>query len=516
MKPTNITERGCDPVSSNCVIWQGPKIECIDLCNGDNISTVIHKLATELCTLMDTFNLDNYDLACLNEGYEATSFKDVISKIITKICNLPTATSSSQATAPPATFNTETKVAVSEIFYYTDSFGDLQTSMYPLDYVNAVGNKVNTNVNEIMTLTASAQNHENRIHTLETAPPPVAPTYTIQTRAHDDNEAGPQPFLGPELFSIYLQDLLMSLRKATGSPVDIFHYMQSSMIGISSANRLRGPGIMSDIPEWIIDPSNLAQYLTNMASVMKDTRAAVTHMQLNYFDTDCDSVMIIQQASVVGTTELLITWSGVIPTSYEDNNSIVTLLDGNGNVKTLNSVALKTLYLTPGVPMSIPIPDLNAATDIKVTTLAKFIDPVVGSTCESILETIILSPASCPTLVMTADQLSVTGSFNWNGASGSTILVQLFDQAGVTLIQTTTVLATAIICNFNFNGLTDDTVYSVRLLVLGESCDFQTIQTLAYPCTGPALDSVNVLYVNPTGAQTGATIEAWVTAYNSI
>ncbi len=66
MKPTNSNENGCDPMSSNCVIWQGPDIDCINLCKGDNISTVVDKLATELCTLLETFNIDDYDTSCFN------------------------------------------------------------------------------------------------------------------------------------------------------------------------------------------------------------------------------------------------------------------------------------------------------------------------------------------------------------------------------------------------------------------------------------------------------------------
>jgi len=47
MKPLNYSSENCDPISSNCVIWQGPDIDCIDLCKGDTVSEVIYKLATE-------------------------------------------------------------------------------------------------------------------------------------------------------------------------------------------------------------------------------------------------------------------------------------------------------------------------------------------------------------------------------------------------------------------------------------------------------------------------------------
>ena len=51
------TQAGCNPVSSNCVIWQGPDIPCITLCKGDSISDVTYKVATEICTLVDQLSL---------------------------------------------------------------------------------------------------------------------------------------------------------------------------------------------------------------------------------------------------------------------------------------------------------------------------------------------------------------------------------------------------------------------------------------------------------------------------
>ena len=35
MKPLNLDNRPCSPISSNCVIWQGPDITCIKLCTGE-------------------------------------------------------------------------------------------------------------------------------------------------------------------------------------------------------------------------------------------------------------------------------------------------------------------------------------------------------------------------------------------------------------------------------------------------------------------------------------------------
>src|SRR6478735_4811756 len=90
MEPINKLEKGCNPVSSNCVIWQGRNIPCIDLCQGDSVSDVVFKLATELCELIDEFDLTDYDLSCLDLCPTPKNFHDLMQILITKICDLQT------------------------------------------------------------------------------------------------------------------------------------------------------------------------------------------------------------------------------------------------------------------------------------------------------------------------------------------------------------------------------------------------------------------------------------------
>ena len=66
MKPLNLDNKPCSPISSNCVVWQGPDIPCIKLCIGDTVSDVVFAMATELCTILDTLKVTNYDLTCFN------------------------------------------------------------------------------------------------------------------------------------------------------------------------------------------------------------------------------------------------------------------------------------------------------------------------------------------------------------------------------------------------------------------------------------------------------------------
>ena len=56
----------CIPTSSNCIIWQGPNIECIGLCKGDTITDVVYKLAVSYCELKEQLDIGNYDISCIN------------------------------------------------------------------------------------------------------------------------------------------------------------------------------------------------------------------------------------------------------------------------------------------------------------------------------------------------------------------------------------------------------------------------------------------------------------------
>jgi hypothetical protein len=86
MKPLNLDKSSCNPISSNCVIWGGPDIECINLCKGDTITEVTYKLALELCQVMELLNVTNYDLDCLELSCPPKDFNELIQAIITALC----------------------------------------------------------------------------------------------------------------------------------------------------------------------------------------------------------------------------------------------------------------------------------------------------------------------------------------------------------------------------------------------------------------------------------------------
>jgi hypothetical protein len=88
MKPTNLDNMGCKPQSSNCVIWQGDDITCLNLCKGDSISDVMFQLGCLVCTLKDQLDVDTYDLTCLNLATcdIPHTFREFMQFVIDKLC----------------------------------------------------------------------------------------------------------------------------------------------------------------------------------------------------------------------------------------------------------------------------------------------------------------------------------------------------------------------------------------------------------------------------------------------
>ena len=99
---SNTFTSGCNPISSNCVIWQGPDIQCINICNGDTVSDVVAKLATELCTIMDAVGISNLDLSCFNLTVQNTpeNMTEFLQVLIDRICALEDATPGGGGTTP--------------------------------------------------------------------------------------------------------------------------------------------------------------------------------------------------------------------------------------------------------------------------------------------------------------------------------------------------------------------------------------------------------------------------------
>lgn len=212
MKPLNLDNSPCSPISSNCVIWQGPAIPCIKLCTGDTVSDVVFQLATELCTIIDQLNVSNYDLSCFtSSACPPANFQALIQYLINQICasqGITVDTTKTTSTCPDCV------VTVAPCFVQGTT-----TTMQLVDYVAMIGNKICSLVTELASLQGQINSLDIRVSVLENAP---VPTFTLPSIAVSC-------LLTPGSYTIdVVLDALMnntngycSLLNATGNPADI-------------------------------------------------------------------------------------------------------------------------------------------------------------------------------------------------------------------------------------------------------------------------------------------------------
>ncbi len=483
MKPINLDESGCAPLSSNCVIWQGPDIECIKLCKGDTVSDVVYKLALELCEIMDTLNITNYDLTCLNLGScEPKDFQELIQLLIDKICECcdVTPTAEQKAAGCP-----DCVVPIAEVFYYVNPQGDTVKSMQLDVYAQAIGNKVNTIVGEINTIDATLGNHETRLKSLESAPAPtldlpqITPTCTSPSVPTD-----------LDIVVDNLETQFCELRAATGEPNDIFQGIGKTPAGLNDSPQLAGSGLMSALVGWKTTVTDLSDSFGNMWLAITDIRAAIASIK-SALPSLCDDIDIAISASLPTPGSLLIFFTGSIPQGSSECNlagTSVKIMDTSGNSIIVDVPLNQYLNNQSGFSVNVATSPLNSAEDFTITASYCFTD---GNTeCQSVGSYVLVNSSLCPTITLNPSVESLDYSFSWTGAS-ALLTINLYDASGTTLLDTTSTSVTVPTpVSGTFTGLTADTGYRVVLEITSGSttteCPFVSTTTLPEPCTPPS------------------------------
>lgn len=134
-KPTNTRSAGCAVTTSNCVVWQGPDLCCIDLCHGDSISEVINEIAKKICKIFEMLDVQSYDLSeLLTTECAPANFVELIQFLIDQVVaikNNPNAVATTASGCP------DCDVAVAACFQAR--YGQV---MSLTDYVTALGTKI--------------------------------------------------------------------------------------------------------------------------------------------------------------------------------------------------------------------------------------------------------------------------------------------------------------------------------------------------------------------------------------
>ena len=189
--PTNSSlakKHGCTPVSSNCVVWQGPDLDCIGLCHGDTISDVIAKIAELLCNIIDELDISNFNFACLLDASspQPVNIQDLIQLIIDKHCACCEENSESEAnegsTEKSSTCPDSCFIDLPLWAQYLDPLGNTVKSMLIAEFAETTANKITTMLADITANAALGAQNATDIIDLDTRVTTVEGNYTQESQ----------------------------------------------------------------------------------------------------------------------------------------------------------------------------------------------------------------------------------------------------------------------------------------------------------------------------------------------
>jgi len=268
MKPLNLDNSPCSPISSNCVIWQGPDIPCIKLCRGDSISDVIHKLATELCNIMDLLDVNGYDLSCFDlVGCKPTNIQELIQFLIEKICAIEAVDAGiiAENDLEKRSTSANTLVTVAPCFVVGTT-----TVMTVTEYAIAMGTAICGLIDQITLINLQLDTLNIRVTTLEDA---IPPSFTVPSIIVDCT-LSPSVIAGNSYTIDIVLDALVNdntygycvLLSSTGLPADIVSAVLSQCIANTSVTLTNPPVPFATqyLGSWINTPATVADAITNL------------------------------------------------------------------------------------------------------------------------------------------------------------------------------------------------------------------------------------------------------------
>lgn len=473
MIPTNSSNstNGCDSISSNCVIWQGPDISCINLCNGDTISEVTAKLAELVCELITNGvainpNLTGLDLSCLNiPGTTPTTLVPVLQQMVNAICI-------KNAGGDPYTLPIMTLPAC---LVYNDPSGNPVTQL-PLDtFTLLIANKVCTILTSIVTINATLSNYNTRISVLEacvlpcsgsTAETQVVPTCIINVGQLTDIS----------VLLLALEVRFCALETAVGLPAAINATISQGACILSTTPTLSNPAVSyGSITGWNNSPINLAQSTQNIWAVLCDLYSAVSSIKLNCCPTGCDSVLfgynttnvLSGQGTITGLNFNFQNTTGngsVIPATFNDcaGSTVITIRDVN-NVAVTSTVSVAALQNSAG-GITISLPGLN--TFGPLTTSVAFCVTDGRDSCSDTITKSVAGVIPCPMPIMSAiTETGATVTFTNGLGTSAVYIIDIINVATNLTTQTYTQNAPGVTVTHAFTGLVAGTQYKAEVTV---------------------------------------------------
>ena len=518
---------GCNNISSNCVIWQGPDIACIDLCTGDTVSEVVAKLAEKLCDIISGVqsepDLSGFDLKCaLPSGTAPSTLKENLQAIVDYICDLP---SGGGGTTTLPNINLCTNLQ-----YNDPATGAVVTSL-PLDqYALLVGNKVCDILDSITTINNTLTSLGDRITILENCVLPCSTGNVNEAQIISQCVVPGGQLTNVSLVLLALETRFCALETATGTPTLINNAIGQQSL-TSNYTLLSNPSTnYGSQTGWHTSSTTLAQSVQNQWIVLDDLYHAIQTIQLNCCPGACDSITVGMAATGIvdaGTgivTQVNLNFSSSsIPSAFNDCGGFqtITITDTVGGSITTTQQVTALQSNTSGVNVSVS--SLNTYGDLSVAMNWCFNDGT--NNCEGTLNQTVAGEIACPTMTTSNQTTSgfdvsftntfgtsaifTIGAYEHNTSTGSTNSTAAEEHTLTN--QTSSVSQT-------FSALQANKTYNIRLVISvgGQTKTCPDIQFATQEGSESCDSGMDVMYVFDYSASMGADIETAKSAASAL
>ncbi len=309
-----ITNSGCpEALSSNCVVWTGDNIPCLDISYGDRISEVVCAIANKICNICKDIDMSQLDLSCLIDICEGCpedrSVKTILQLLLDNQCKLHDLITGSSDDGTCCT---------------------IAVNMKCLKKFDDFGNEIPQDLN------AALQSIVNEVCVHRTT------LITLQNEIDDlqdqiDNLPDPTPYEEPDIITCITPDPTPTSEAVPIITQDYCDY--KALVGdeatISTAISRQCAGLNTDfgsIDGWILNPTTGFGSVNNLWIAYCSVLERLKFIEDTCCKIDCDSIDIHfqvndNQDSDGVTIQFSAVYGNKVPSVFTDCGSTITFTD---------------------------------------------------------------------------------------------------------------------------------------------------------------------------------------------
>lgn len=368
-----------DPQFSNNTFWDGENIPCLGICEGQSMSTVVKKLATEICTLLSPTDLSTLTLDCALEILNRNPISNrtlinILQLLIDNECGLKVLIDNLQSQIDG--LSEDSFVIDLKCLKTTNSFGSTITL--------SRDETLQLFVNEICSLKSNQSYLDGRLTSIQN-----------QIDNFDFNPTITEPSISTCVFpsSIPVSQQVVKVstdycnyKTLVGQPIDI------------ATARSKVPANLNlkygNEAGWIAVPANFMQEYNNMNIILGKLIDDITTIKNNCCQFDCDTIKIgfgIEETDNGIVLVFTALYGNKIPAGFVDNGTKLTISQENPTNTQIAYIPLANDYTSNEIVLN----GFTAGKTLTFTLESNLKNEEDGSVCEKIITKSWLYTSGC-------------------------------------------------------------------------------------------------------------------------